>query len=278
MGNYFNLFNFIFIFILIFSLINTVFSSKLNPRYNFGNHQNPEIDKLYKHLKGKNLYFIKENGQEKTMYTIIIYPEDNLKIGLKMYTDSEEIISSLDKGKKIYFGIDFYINNTDISLSDYNTDIVICYFDSNDANCNDYIYDLNDGLYKINKNGQITNNNLIPIGFELTELNLLKENVMEYKNYYCVDFIKNFTENFDYVTMLNYFLYSATVMNRNVIAFYGIAESENELNVLNADEMLFYQQVKFIDGIGLSNHSFSIYNNKIFKSILILIILCFKLI
>ena len=207
------------------------------------------------------------------MYTIIIYPEDNLKIGLKMYTDSEEIISSLDKGKKIFFGIDFYINNTDISLSEYNTDIVLCYFDLNDANCNDYIYDLNDGLYKINKNGEVSNNNLIPIGFELTELNLLKENVMEYKNYYCVDFIKNFTENFDYVTMLNYFLYSATVMNRNVIAFYGIAESENELNVIKEDQMLFYQQVKFIDGIGLNNHSFSIYINKIFKLFLILIIL-----
>jgi hypothetical protein len=269
MGNYFNLI--IFLFILIFPLINIVCSSKLSPRYNFGNHQNPEIDKLYKHLKGKNLYFIKD-GQGKTMYTIIIYPEDNLKIGLKMYTDSEEIISSLDKGKKIYFGIDFYINNTDISLSDYNTDIVICYFDTNDANCNDYIYDLNDGLYKINKNGEISNNNLIPIGFELTELNLLKENVMEYKNYYCVDFIKNFTENFDYMAMINYFLYSATVMNRNVIAFYGIAESENELNVIKADQMLFYQQVKFIDGIGLQNHSFSIYNN------IILIILFFNLI
>ena len=277
MGNYFNLINFIFIFILIFSLFNTFCSSKLNPRYNFGNHQNPEIDKLYKHLKGKNLYFITD-GEGKTMYTIIIYPEDNLKIGLKMYTDSQEIISSLDKGKKIYFGIDFYINNTDISLSEYNTDIVICYFDLNDASCNDYIYDLNDGLYKINKNGEISNNNLIPIGFELTELNLLKENVMEYQNYYCVDFIKNFTENFDHMTMLNYFLYSASVMNRNVIAFYGVAESENELNVLNADQMLFYKQVKFIDGIGLSNHSFSIYNNKIFKSFLILIILFFNLI
>ena len=270
MGNYFNLNN--IFFILIFSLINSFYSSKINPRYNFGNHQNPEIDKLYKHLKGKNLYFIKD-GQDKTLYTIIIYPEDNLKIGLKMYTDSEEIISSLNKGKKIYFGIDFYINNTDISLSDYNTDIVICYFDLNDANCNDYIYDLNDGLYKINKNGEISNNNLIPIGFELTELNLLKENVMEYQNYYCVDFIKNFTENFDHMTMLNYFLYSATVMNRNVIAFYGIAESEKELNVIKADQMLFYQQVKFIDGIGLQNHSFSIYNNKIIKSFLILIIL-----
>jgi hypothetical protein len=67
-------------------------------------------------------------------------------------------------------------------------------------------------------------------------------------------------------------------MNRNVIAFYGIAESENELNVIKADQMLFYQQVKFIDGIGLNNHSFSIYNNKIIKSFLILIILFFNLI
>ena len=272
MVNYFNL------IILIFSLFNTFcYSNLVSPRYNFGNHQNPEIDKLYKHLKGKNLYFIKD-GQDKTLYTIIIYPEDNLKIGLKMYTDSEEIISSLDKGKKIFFGIDFCINNTDISLSDYNTDIVVCYFDLNDAKCNDYIYDLSDGLYKINKNGEISNNNLIPIGFELTELNVLKENVMEYRNYYCVDFIKNFTENFDYVAMLNYFLYAASVMNRDVSSFYGIAESENELNTIREDQMIFFQQVKFIDGIGLTNHSFSIYNYKIFKSFLILIILSFKII
>ena len=86
--------------------------------------------------------------------------------------------------------------------------MVICYLDSNDANCNDYIY--------------------------------------------------------DYVPMLNYFLYSATMMNRNSIAFYGITESKNELKIIKADQILFSQQVNIIDCIGLNNHSFSMCNIKQF--------------
>ena len=98
-----------------------------------------------------------------------------------MYTDSEMLINSLNSGKKLFFGIDLVVDNTDISMPDFNTDIVICNFDLNDTNCNDYIFDLTDNYYKINKNGSITNNNLIPINFESAELNLLKENVWNIK-------------------------------------------------------------------------------------------------
>ena len=269
----------IFIFILSSLLFNNKnnlfsFSILLKPKYNFGNHQNPEIDKIYKHLKGRNLYFITETP-EKTMYAIIIYPENNLKIGLKMYTNSSLLIDSLSKGKKIFMGIDLLINNTDIYLMEYNTDIVICYFDLYDANCNDYIFDIDDKTYRINKNGKFSNNNLIPINFETVELNLLKENVLEYKNYYCVDFIKNYTENFDNVTMLNYFLYTAMVMNRSVIGFYGIADSIEELKSLSINKILFYQQVHFVDGIGLENYSYFICKSYSFKLIFIMIFFFF---
>lgn len=269
-----------FIFILTSLLIinkNILFSfSKLiKPKYNFGNHQNPDIDKLYTHLKGRSLYFI-TNEPEKTMYNIIIYPENDLKIGLKMYTDSELLIQSLKDGKKLFFGFDLEINNTDISLINYNTDIVICYFDLNDTDCNDYVFDLKENLYKINNNGEITNNNLIPINFESVELNILEENVMEYKNYYCVEFIKNYTKYFDNINMLNYFFYAAMQLHRNVFGFYGIIDSIEELNKISTDKMLYFQEVQFIDGIGLLNNSFSFYKYNFFKSFLMFIILIFN--
>ena len=66
--------------LLIFTLVKTVFSrGTIKTEYNFGNRQNPEIDKLYKHLDGRNIYFITDKP-EKTLFIIIIYPENYLKI------------------------------------------------------------------------------------------------------------------------------------------------------------------------------------------------------
>ena len=121
------------------------------------------------------------------MYNIIIYPENDLKIELKIYMDSELLIKSLNCLKKLFFEFDLEINNIDISLSNYNTNILICNFDLNDTDCNDYVSDLKENLYKINNNGEITYNNLILINFESVELNILEEIVIEYKNYYCVE-------------------------------------------------------------------------------------------
>lgn len=266
------IFYILLLLILIFNNNLFSFSKLVKPKYNFGNHQNPEIDKLYPHLQGRNIYFISEEP-ERTLFIIIIYPENNLRIGLKMYTNSENLINALNSGKKLFFGVDLLINNTDISLIDYSTDIVICYFDLSDSNCNDYIFDLNDGNYKININGSISNNNLIPINFESVELNLLKENVMEYKNYYCVDFIKNYTKNFDNYYMLNYFFYSATQMGRSIIGFYGIVDSVEELNIIPKDKIFFYKEVPFMDGIGLPNDSFDFYKISFFKYIFIILII-----
>ena len=257
--------------ILILNESNIISFSKLvSPKYNFGNRQNPEIDKLYNHLDGRNIYFITDKP-EKTLFIIIIYPENYLKIGLKMYTDSQMLINSLNSGKKLFFGVDLVVDNTDISMPDFNTDIVICNFDLNDTNCNDYIFDLTHNYYKINKNGSITNNNLIPINFESAELNLLKENVMEYKNYYCVDFIKNYSKHFDRTYMINYFLFSAMLLNRSIIGFYGVVDSEDELNKISVEQILFYREVQFKDGIGLEN-SFYFYKYIFFKCIILICI------
>lgn len=266
---------FIFILFSLFLLYGNILYSNsklIPPKYNYGNHQNPEIDKLYRHLLGRSFYFITEYP-EKTMYNILIYPENNLKIELKMYTDSEFLIKSLNNGKKLFFGVDLVINNTDISLIDYNTDIVICYFDLNDTGCNDYVFDIKENSYKINLNGKISNNNLIPLDFASIELNLLHENVMDYKNYYCVELIKNSPMNFDNKTMLNYFFYSAMLMQRSIIGFYGIIDSVEELKEITIDKMLYFQEVECIDGIGLLNNSFSFYKYSFYNFISLLILI-----
>lgn len=253
---------YLFIFLSLTNVKKSYIKNKLiEPHYNFGNHQNPEIDKLYKHLKGRNIYFVTQEP-EKTLYTIIIYPENTLEIGLKMYTDSNIIIEALNKGKKLYFGFDLLMNNMDITLSEYNTDIVICIFDLHDANCYDYAYDIHNKKYINNTNAKITNNNLIPIDFSSVELNLLKENVLEYKNYYCVTFTKTYPELFDNVTMLNFFLFAASQMERKTVGFYGIANSEEELNEISLNKILYYKEIEFVDGAGLEKEFSNYLKNK----------------
>ncbi len=255
---------------------NSINSKLISPRYNYGNHQNPDIDKLFKHLKGRNIYFITEKP-DKTLYTIIIYPENSLEIGLKMYTDSEKIIKALEDGQKLFFGFDLLMNNMDITLSNYNTDIVICFFDLKDSNCYDYAYDIKNKTYINNTNARITNNNLIPIGFSSVELNLLSKNVMEYKNYYCVTFTKTYPEFFDNVTMLNFFLFSATQMERETSGFYGVANSEEDLNEISLDRMLYYNKIDFFDGAGLKAESGNYLRFGYIKNILYLLFIFISL-
>jgi hypothetical protein len=128
-------------------------------------------------------------------------------------------------------------------------------------------------LYKINNLGKISNNNLIPLNFGSVELNLLHENVMEYKNYYCVELIKNSPNYFDNITLLNYFFYSAMQMQRTLIGFYGIIDSVDELNQISIDKMLYFQEVDFIDGVGLLNNSFSFYKYSFYCSISLFILI-----
>ena len=73
--------NYIYIFFIL--LIYQINSGKLRTEYNFGNYQDPEIDKSYNHLLGKNVYFITDNP-ERSMYITAIYPYLTLQVKLKM--------------------------------------------------------------------------------------------------------------------------------------------------------------------------------------------------
>ena len=251
-------------YILLFSLIKLIISSgTIRTEYNFGNKQNPEIDKSFNHVLGKNVYFVTEEP-EKTMYITAIYPSLTLEVKLKMYTDSPELINAFNNGKKIYFGFDLLIENTDIMVSDYdkyNTDVMICIFSKTDVDCHDYVYYIPDNVYKINDNGIILRNNLIPLGFSNINLNYILENVMEYKSYFSVKFEKEYPPLFDNITMFNWINFVASDIGQGIIGFYGIVDDSSDMSELSYNAPIYIEQKEFVDGNGL-NEDFSIFLNK----------------
>ncbi len=187
------------------------------------------------------------------MYAIVIYPSITLGINLKMYTDSQTLIDAFDKGKKIFLGFDLIIENTDITLKNYNTDIILCIFDKKEANCYDYVNDTMNGLYIRNQDGVISNNNLIPIGFKNIELTVIRKNVMDYKNYFRVTFEKPYPELFDNITMFNWINYVASDTGEGIIGFYGVVDNEDELLQFSRNKTLYFERRNFEDGAGLKN-------------------------
>ena len=122
--------------VILIIMIYKINSGKIKTEYNFGKYQDPEIDKSYNHLLGRNIYFITEEP-EKSFYITVLYPSLTLEVQLKLYTDSTQIIDAFNSGKKIYFGFDLMIDNLDIKITNYQnykTDIIICFFDKNDVN------------------------------------------------------------------------------------------------------------------------------------------------
>ena len=90
------------------SIIKIIISKgKIRTVYNFGNKQNPEIDKLFNRVLGKNVYFIREEP-EKTIYITSIYSSLTLKVKLKMYTDSTELIDSFNTFLNFFFIFSFF--------------------------------------------------------------------------------------------------------------------------------------------------------------------------
>ena len=138
--------------ILLLLLIKSILSKgRIRTSYNFGNKQTPEIDKSYNHVLGRNVYFVTEEP-EKSMYITAIYPSLTLEVKLKIYTDSTDLIEAFNNGKKIYFGFDLLIDNTDISVENYNnyhTDIMVCVFDKTDVDCHDYVDNIEKEEYVI---------------------------------------------------------------------------------------------------------------------------------
>jgi len=241
-------------YIIILSIIKIIISKgKIRTVYNFGNKQNPEIDKSFNHVLGKNVYFIREEP-EKTMYITAIYPSLTLEVKLKMYTDSTELINAFNEGKRIYFGFDLLIENADIEVenyNNYNTDVMLCIFSKTDVDCHDYVYNIPKEEYELNDEGVILQNNLIPLGFSNIDLNYILENVMEYKTYFSIKFEKEYPPLFDNITMFNWINFVASDIGQGIIGFYGIVEDGMDMSVLHRDKPLYYEQQEFIDGNGL---------------------------
>ena len=266
-------------YIILFTLIKIIISSgTIRTEYNFGNKQNPEIDKSFNHVLGKNVYFITEQP-EKTMYITAIYPSLTLEVKLKMYTDSHELIDAFNNGKKIYFGFDLLIDNADIKEADYNkykTDVMICIFSKTDVECHDYIYYDDNDEYRLNDNGAILRNNLIPLGFTNINLNYILENVMEYKSYFSVKFEKEYPPLFDNITMFNWINFVASDIGQGIIGFYGIVNDGDDMSVLSYNAPIYIERKEFIDGNGL-NEDFSMFLNNKYIFICLFILFCILL-
>ena len=242
--------------ILFILLICQISSGKIRTEYNFGNQQDPEIDKLYSHLLGRNIYFVTDSP-EKSLYITAVYPSLTLEVELKLYTDSTEIIEAFNSGKKLYFGFDLMIDNIDIKVpnfDNYKTDIIICFFDKTDAECHDYIYDKNLKEYLLNDEGIILNNNLIPLGFKNNNLNFILKDVIEYKTYFSVKFEKSYPPLFDNVTMFSWMNYVGSDNGEGVTGFYGIMEDDMDINTISVDKPTYIERHDFYDGSGLPNN------------------------
>ena len=258
-------FFYLFLYILPFYHL-----EKIKSKYNFGKKQNYKIDLLYKHLLGCNLYFItNENESMKTIFSIIVYPSTSLIINFKMYTKDNNIINSLKSGKYIFFGLDLNITNTDITLTQYNTDSIICFFNNNDAECHDYVYDKNNEKFRLNDKEILTNNNLIPIDFYNIKLNILTDNVIDFTNYYQVSFEKKYNINFDNFTMFNWINTVASEMDYTVNGFYGFKNNLNNIDNITINDCYLFSNIYFKDGAGLEDNS-KIININIFFIILLI--------
>ena len=241
--------------LLFILLIYQISCGKIRTEYNFGNQQDPEIDKSYSHLLGRNIYFVTEQP-EKSLYITAIYPSLTLEVELKLYTDSSQIIEAFNSGKKLYFGFDLMIDNIDIKVNNYNfykTDIIICFFDKNDVECHDYIFDKSTNEYLLNDGGARLNNNLIPLGFSNSNLNFILKDVIEYKTYFSVKFEKSYPPLFDNVTMFSWMNYVGSDNGEGVTGFYGIMEDGMDINTILNNKPLYIERHDFYDGSGLPN-------------------------
>ena len=264
--------NFI-VFLIIIKNINS--KGNIRTSYNFGDKQNPEIDKSFNHVLGRNVYFVTEEP-EKSMYITAIYPSLTLEVKLKIYTDSTQLIEAFNNGKKIYFGFDLLIENTDISVENYNnyhTDIMVCIFDKTDVDCHDYVDNIENEAYELNDGGVIINNNLIPLGFSNINLNFIQENVIGYKNYFSVKFEKEYPPLFDNITMFNWINYVASDTGDGIIGFYGIVEDGMDMSTIPHDKPLYMETLEFIDGNGLPEKSFYLNKNILIYLFFILLLI-----
>jgi len=264
--------------LILLSIIKNIITGTIRSEYNFGNQQNPEIDKSYNHVLGRNVYFVTEKP-EKSMYITAIYPSLTLEVKLKIYTDNSQIINAFNNGEKIYFGFDLLVENFDrgdTNYENFKTDIMICIFSKTDVGCHDYIYDKQQNEYKINDGGIHLLNNLIPLGFSNIDLNFIQENVIGYKNYFSVKFEKEYPPLFDNITMFNWINYVASDTGDGVIGFYGIVGNSIDIikNITGGPTNnipLYYERHDFVDGCGLEEDNSVFLKDKLFNIFLIIL-------
>jgi hypothetical protein len=265
--------------LILLAIVKNILSGTIRTEYNFGNQQNPEIDKSFNHVLGSNVYFVTE-APEKSMYITAIYPSLTLEVKLKIYTDDSRIINAFNNGDQIYFGFDLLIENIDkeepnsADYDKYNTDIMICIFSKTDVECHDYVKKDPDG-YLLNDGGNILLNNLIPLGYKNIDLNFIQENVIGYKSYFSVKFEKEYPPLFDNITMFNWINYVASDTGEGVIGFYGILDSSINTIKSNSGENtpLYYEKHDFVDGCGLDEENFDFLKIKSFFLILIIFLI-----
>ena len=61
--------NYIFILYILLS----TYAKKITTEYNFGEYQDPDIDKSYSHLLGRNIYFVTEVPEKSFYITVDSY-------------------------------------------------------------------------------------------------------------------------------------------------------------------------------------------------------------
>ena len=240
--------SYLFIFFIL-----EISSKLIEPEYNNGNVQDPSLDKSYLDINGQNLYYISK-GYDKTMYNIVLNPNETLEVSFKIYTDSETLIEALQNGYKLYFGFDFGVENA--QERQYNTDIIICIFDKTDVSCYDYVYDNENDKYIRNDNGIISKNHILPLGFENLTLNILTENVIEYKHYYCIKFNKKFLEPYQNTTLYIWVKYLPNDIIHKVTGFYGLIGQEEDLKEFSSKIPIYYHKLLFENGAGLKRNTF----------------------
>jgi hypothetical protein len=140
-----------------------IYSTKISPTYNFGGQQNPELDKIYNHLYGQNLYFYTTDN----FLTVNLFPSLSLEITFKFYTSDVNIIDSLNENKYLYFGFNFNLSNSDSTKDKYTTDAFCCAMNQDDATCYDYVFDTSNNTYVRNNNEEVSNNEAIEVATNL---------------------------------------------------------------------------------------------------------------
>lgn len=227
--------------------------------YNFVNSQNSEIDKSYNYLPGTNMYFISDNNS--SLFITSVDPDLSLKISMKLYTNNTNFLNFLQSNGNLYFGIDFRIPNTDITIPNYRSDIILCKFNRQNVWCYDYAYNLKDDVYLDNTDSKILKNSLIPIGFNSTDKVILNKNVISYHSYFSISFEKIYSNKFDNLTMFKYFYTNAEMLNAKLTAFYGMEIENVSLSPFSLKDSYFYHTERLEDGAGLSNGNFFIIYN-----------------